>query len=235
MAFLDVNEAGEIGDIAIHTVETFGDDQHIAIVSAFFTQQMIQVIEVVVAELHRLGGGAFSAAHDAVMRQFVEKQSVARTHDMGNHGNIGEIAADQCKSSLGADKGRKGGFEFLMGGSFTPNEAGGEGAYAKRGQGLCRGCLYGWVSCEPEIIVIRKAYEITPARLGGLPHAVGCGEKGIPLFEIGFSGKTEAFSGVVTEIIDLRHEYPRSFKEGRMQTGEVNRLRTCQAKHPFVE
>jgi hypothetical protein len=50
------------------------------------------------------------------------------------------------------------------------------------------------------------------------------GEKWVPFFEIGLSGKTETFCGEISEAIDLGHEYPRSSKRIGCRFGDSSRL-----------
>ena len=48
--FLDVADARQIDRVAVHRIEAFHHDQRIAVLFAMFAQQLLEMVEVVVAE-----------------------------------------------------------------------------------------------------------------------------------------------------------------------------------------
>src|SRR5439155_15301538 len=96
--FLYLDKARKVGDIAVHAVEAFGDNERIAIIATPFPQQEIEMIEIIVPENNSLSGGTLGSANNAVVRQLINEKPVVRTKEMRNRRHIGEIAAYQRKS-----------------------------------------------------------------------------------------------------------------------------------------
>src|SRR5579885_85462 len=64
---LDLHESGEVGDVAIHAVKPFRDDQSVAVAGALLAQEEIEMVEVIVAENDRLGRRRFRPADDTIV------------------------------------------------------------------------------------------------------------------------------------------------------------------------
>ncbi len=134
MAFFDLDEAGEIGDVAVHAVEAFRDDQDVLEVGAPLAQQKIQMVEIVVAEEHVSEAALLEPLTMLLCGQFVEEETVARSHDMRDDGDIGQIAADERQGRFRAEKCGERGFKMMMGGAFAADKARGKRAYAEFGK-----------------------------------------------------------------------------------------------------
>ena len=93
--FLDLAQPFQIDRVAVHRIEAFDNDQDVAERLAPFGEDVVEVIEVVVAEDDRLGRRATAAAGDAVVGQFIQQDGVAAAHQMGQHRHVREVARDQ--------------------------------------------------------------------------------------------------------------------------------------------
>ena len=102
---------------------------------------------------------AFGAAHNAVVRQFVDEQRIMRSKDMRNRRHIGEIAADQGQSRLDAEEFGESALQIAMRGSLAADEAGAKRADPQSFQRRRRRGLDHGMGREPEIIVIGETDE----------------------------------------------------------------------------
>ena len=78
VALLQLDELRQVGDVAVHGIEAFDDDQRVAARAPVRAQQPLEVIEIVVPEGERLGVRKLDAGEQAVVRQLVVQDEVAR-------------------------------------------------------------------------------------------------------------------------------------------------------------
>src|SRR5580704_1585707 len=124
---------------------------------------------------------------------------------MGNRRHIGEIAADQGKRRLGANKFSDARFEMAMRRSFAADEAGAERANPQIVQSRGRRGLNPWMRREPQIIVIGETDEASAVYPGFPPQSVDRREKRVAAVEVCLSGEPEALRGIFGEAIELLH------------------------------
>ena len=75
---LDFDELRQIGEVAVHAVDAFDDDQHAAIFAARISvEQLVERLPIVVRERPAAGAGEDRALDDAVVRQRVVQDQVA--------------------------------------------------------------------------------------------------------------------------------------------------------------
>jgi hypothetical protein len=202
---LELDKADEVGDVAIHAVEALGYDEGVAGVAASFPQQEIEMVEIVVAKNYGFGRGSLGPADDAVMGQFIDEKRVVRPQDMGNRRHIGEIAADQDKRRLGADKFGDARFKMAMRRSFAADEAGAERANPQRVQSRRRRGLNHGMGREPQIIIIGETDKAPTVDSGFPPQSVDRREKRVTAVEVSLSGEPEALRSIFGKAVEFLH------------------------------
>ena len=130
MLLLQLDETRQIDDVAVHREQAFGDDQRRLVQAALLGEQLVEVLEVVVAEEDHVGRRRLAARDDRVVRQLVEEDDAARAHDVLDDGDVGEVAGDQRHHRLDADESSQSLLEILVAGPLAADEARGEGAEA---------------------------------------------------------------------------------------------------------
>src|SRR4051812_3828609 len=76
---LDLDEALQIREIAIHAVEAFVDDQHAFVAMAHRGEKVVERIEIVVWEEAPLGVRQLAAHDDTIMCEGIVDDEVLRT------------------------------------------------------------------------------------------------------------------------------------------------------------
>ena len=95
---LDLDELRQVGEVAVHAVDAFDDDQHAAILAADFGQQLVERLPVVVRERPAASAGEDRALNDAVVRQRVVSDQVARAEQVADRRFVRRVAADEDRS-----------------------------------------------------------------------------------------------------------------------------------------
>ena len=77
VALLDLHQPGEVGHVAFGGVEALDDDQAILVVAAVLAQDLLALIEIVVAEAAARGAGQLHADDGAVVHELVVHDEIA--------------------------------------------------------------------------------------------------------------------------------------------------------------
>ena len=188
------SEPRQVGGVAVHAVDALDHDQHVAVFLAVSREQMVEMIQVVVAEFDRPAAGAPSAPlDDAVMREFVDEDRVAlAAHQPGDRRHIGEIAGDERQRAFHAEEFGDLRLERLVRRALAADEARGQRADAEAVDlALCFLADPRMIR-EAEIIVIGEADEMLALRLELGPQPVDLGEERIAELQQGVASKTES-------------------------------------------
>ncbi len=114
VAALDVDEARQLGEIAVHAVNAFDDDQHALELAPLLGQHRIERGPVVVREGQTPRARELNALQRAVVDQLVVHDQVPRSEQIADGGDIGGVAADEHHGivhAVGAGDGR---FQLAM-------------------------------------------------------------------------------------------------------------------------
>ncbi len=191
--FLDGQEPRQVGGVAVHAVDAFDHDQDVAVFLAVAREQMVEMIQVVVAEFFDLRRRAVGARDDAVMREFVDEDRVAlAAHQPGDRRHIGEIAGDERQRAFHAKEFGDLRLERLVRGAFAADKPRGQRADAEAVDLALCFLADPRVIREPEIIVIGEADEVLALRLEFGPQPVDLGEERIAELQQGVASKTES-------------------------------------------
>src|SRR6476660_6238925 len=76
MAVLDLHDARQIRDIAVHTVEGLYDNQHVAVVLAVICEEFVEMIQIVMAEDDDFRARTLGRADNAVVRELVDEKRI---------------------------------------------------------------------------------------------------------------------------------------------------------------
>src|ERR1700730_844094 len=120
---LQFDEADEVCDVAIHAVETLSDNEGVAVIGPLLAQKKIEMVEVVVTEDDGFSNGRLCPAHDAVVRQLINKEGVMGPKDMRDRRHIRQIAADESKRRLHAEELCKSRFQSAVQGPLAADKA----------------------------------------------------------------------------------------------------------------
>lgn len=140
VALLDLDEARQVGVVAVHAVDAFQHDEDAFELAALVVEDGVERFPVVVGEGQAARAGELDALQDAVVDQFVVQHQVARAEEVADGGDVGGVAADEGDGVVHAVEGGDLGFEFAVHGAFAGNQAAGghRGAVAVD-RGLGRG------------------------------------------------------------------------------------------------
>ena len=205
MLVLYLQQSRQVGGVAVHAVKAFDDDQHMAKILALLVQQMFEMVVIVVAEFNDLGVRAVGAGDDAVMRQFVDENSVALAHQPGDRRDIGEIAGDQRQRALEAQELGDLRLERLVRAALAANQPRGQRADAEIVEFALGLGDDARVIGESEIVVIGEADEMLAGFFQIGLQFVDLREEGIGKFEQRVAGETEPPRRIVREASVLRH------------------------------
>ncbi|EXI67521.1 MAG: hypothetical protein AW07_04517 [Candidatus Accumulibacter sp. SK-11] len=92
---LDVDEARQLGVVAVHAVDAFEDDQHALEVCPLFSQQRFEACPVVVREGESAGAREADTLQNAVVHQFVVDNQVACSKQVADRRHVGRVATDE--------------------------------------------------------------------------------------------------------------------------------------------
>ena len=125
---LDLDELRQVGDVAIHAVDAFDGDQHAAVFAPQIRQQLVDGPPIIVRERSPTGTGQNAALNDAVMRQGVMQNQIARAEQVADRGFVGRMAADVDDGIFRADEVGNCSFQFTMHGLLARHQAAGRDA-----------------------------------------------------------------------------------------------------------
>ena len=161
---------GQRRQIAVHAEHAIGQDQAPAGAGGKFTQQLVEMIEIVVAEKVSLGAGELGARQQARMAQLVGEDHIAHPHQARHDAEIGEVTAAEHYGIIGALQRRQTRFEGLVERMIAGDQTRRAGADAVALGGFGRARLDPRVLRQVEIIVRTKRNQHPPVTLD--PHRV---------------------------------------------------------------
>ncbi|MNS19847.1 hypothetical protein D3C72_515730 [compost metagenome] len=95
VAMFDLDEAGQVGVVAVHAVDPFQHDQDALELAAVVREQGVQGVGVVMGKRQPARARKLDALQDAVVDQFVVQHQVARAEQVADGGYVGGVAADE--------------------------------------------------------------------------------------------------------------------------------------------
>ena len=179
MLLLDLDQAGQVQDLAIHGIDAFGHDEAAAEAGAFLFQKRIQRVPVAILVGEGLGARQACAGDDAVVGAAVIDDGVRAGQQVRDDAHIGEIAADEDQRVVGAQEVGQLAFQLAM----QLDLAGHDAAGGRRGAELVHRVLGGGgdggVAVQAQVIVAGKADQAlaVPAD-DAVADAVAGGEEG---------------------------------------------------------
>jgi hypothetical protein len=114
MAPLDLDEVRQIGNIAVHAVQPFDDDQHALVLQAALRQQPIERFPIVVRERHASRARQLAADQCAVVDQRIVHDQVLRPEQVSDGRHIGRVATDEHDAVVHAMGSGERLFEFAV-------------------------------------------------------------------------------------------------------------------------
>ena len=159
--FLDVDEAREVGVVAVHAVDAFDRDQHAAVAVADAREEHVERAPVVVGETAAGRAGEPRALEDRVVRQDVVDDEVARAHQVPDGRDVGRVPRDEDDRRRRAEEGRECALEVAMDLLFAGDEA----ARARTGAVAIDRIL----GCGDDLRILRHAHVVVGAEVGQRP------------------------------------------------------------------
>src|SRR5260221_9300396 len=138
VALLDVNQARQLGNVAVHAVQAFDDDQHALEQAADLTQDGIEGGGIVVRKGAARRTGELDAFQDAVMDETIVHDQVLWPEQMTDRGYVGGVAADEDHAVLDLVECRQRLLKLTLHGPLARHQAAGRGRGAvafDRGRG----------------------------------------------------------------------------------------------------
>ena len=150
---LQLDDARQVGDVAVHAEQAFGDDAGALVLAAVFLEHLLQSVAVVVLVGVAVGAGKAGALHQGVVGKAVIEDGVAVAEEEAQGGDVGGVAAHIGDAVLDAVEVGQGAFELAVGRTFAAHQAAGAGGAAEDPGGLGDGLGDLGVGIEVQIIV----------------------------------------------------------------------------------
>ena len=129
--FLQLDDARQVGDVAVHAEQAFGDDAGALVLAAVLLEHLLQGIAVVVLVGVAVGAGKAGALHQGVVGETVIEDGVAVTEKETQGGDVGGVAAHIGDAVLDTVEVGQGALELAMGRTFAAHQAAGAGGAAE--------------------------------------------------------------------------------------------------------
>ena len=156
VARFHLDEAGQVGEVAVHAVKAFDGDQHALVAAANLAQQLVQALPVVVRKGAPLRAGKLDALQDAVVDQCVVNDQILGAEQIADAGYIGGMAADEDDAVLDAVKIGQRGLQIALDGAFAGYQAAGGGRGAPAVDGIAGGLADARMAVQREVVVAGK-------------------------------------------------------------------------------
>ena len=114
VALFQLDQLRQVGDVAVHRVQTLDDDERVAAGAPVRAQQALQMLEVVVAERECLGVRQLDAGEQAVVGELVVENEIVGIEQRADGRDVGGVAADEGDGGLGLVEVGQRGFELAM-------------------------------------------------------------------------------------------------------------------------
>ena len=118
-------KAGEIGDVAVHAVMPFDNEQRMPMARAQLGEHLVGRFVVEMGERHAPRARQDRALHDAVVDQRIVDDHIVAPKQMADHRDVGRMAADQGDAVFGAVDSRQRLFELAMDRALAGDRAAG--------------------------------------------------------------------------------------------------------------
>ena len=169
MLFLDVDEARQVGVVAVHAVDALDRDEHAAVAVADAREKHVERAPVVVGESAAGGAGEPRALENRVVGQDVVDDQVARAHQVPDGRDVGRVPGDEDDRRGRAEKCGERVLEVAMNLLFAGDEAAGARAGAV--------AIDRVLGCRDDRRVVRHPDVVVGAEVGQRP-AVDVSEAG---------------------------------------------------------
>ena len=123
MLLLDVDEARQVGVVAVHAVDALDRDEHAAVAVADAREEHVERAPVVVGEPAAGGAGEPRALENRVVGQDVVDDEVARAHQVPDGRDVGRVPGDEDDRRGRAEKCGERVLEVAMDLLFAGDEA----------------------------------------------------------------------------------------------------------------
>ena len=181
VAPLDLDEVRQVGNVAVHAVQAFDDDQHALVLQAALRQQLIQRLPIVVRERHAPRARQLAADERAVVDQRVVHDQILRPEQVADGRDIGGMAAHEHDAIVDAVHGGQRLLEFAVDGALAGDQAARRRRRAVAVDRRLRGRVDVRVPGQAQVVVAREIGEGFPAdhrgRAGEIPRA--CRKNGL--------------------------------------------------------
>ena len=177
---LDLDEARQVRNIAVHAVDALDDDQHAAVLVPVLLEQFPGGVPVVVRKRPPAGARENAPLDDAVVRQSVVEHEVARAQQVPDHRLVRGVPAHQGHRIVGAQEAAHFPFQFDVKRPLPGDQPAGRCAGAVAVDGLLGGLADGRVARHAEIVVAREVDQLPAVDGRHVPtQAVVDGEEGV--------------------------------------------------------
>ena len=130
MPFLDVDEARQVGVVAIHAVDAFDRDEYAAVAVADACEERVERAPIVVGESAAGCAGEPRTLENRVVGQDVVDDEVSRAHQVPDGRDVGRVPGDEDDRRGRAEKSGERVLEVAMDLLFAGDEAAGARAGA---------------------------------------------------------------------------------------------------------
>ena len=97
---LQLDEPRQVGDVAVHRIQALDDDERALVEMAMLLKQLLERLQIVVAEGQRRGARQLGADQHAVVGEIVVDDEIVRRQQRADGRDVGGVAADECDRAL---------------------------------------------------------------------------------------------------------------------------------------
>ena len=160
---LDLDEPGQIGEVAIHAVDPLDRHDDAPVFRAEVAEEAVELVVVVVAEapLARLRGDR--SLNDAVVGQFVIEDQIFGAEEVVEDRGVRAVAAGEDGRALGAEERRQLPIEVVEERVVTADHPARGGTASKAVDGRLRRPRHVRMPGEPKVVEAREADHVAAA------------------------------------------------------------------------
>ncbi len=171
-AILDLDQRGQVADVAVHAVKALGDDQNPVVLAPDGCKRPIERLHVVMGEGASLASGHDGAHDDAVMGKRIMKHEIPRSEQRPDRRDIGRMPAHKGQTAALPVVLRQGALEGAVDGPLAGDETACRGGDAIAIDRVPGGAPDSRTVVESEVI-IRGEVDERPVAYGGCRAGVG--------------------------------------------------------------
>ncbi len=120
---LDLDEVRQIGNIAVHAVQPFDDDQYALVLQAALRQQLIERLPIVVGKRNAARARQLAAQERAVVDQRIMDDEILRAEQVADGRHVGGMAAHEHDAVVDAVYLGQGALQFTVNGALAGDQA----------------------------------------------------------------------------------------------------------------